>query len=203
MKIGKEQWNSLEGILDGIWFLLDQGVKQSDSPFRYPVLASTAEGGCSARMVVLRHVSVPKRVLVCYTDARPPKVEEIRNCSQVSWLFYDPKTKIQLRASGQATLHTDDSFADHQWAATKIASRLNFCASRSPGTPVDKPLSGLPDFLLNRIPTFLESEMGRKNFMAIAARIDSFDWLMLSITGNRRARFEWKENRLRATWLVP
>jgi hypothetical protein len=45
--------------------------------------------------------------------------------------------------------------------------------------------------------------MGRKNFMAVATQIYSIDWVMLKITGNRRARFEWDENRWRAKWLVP
>lgn len=203
MNIENEKWNTLEGVLDGIWDLLKQGVCRSDDPFHYPVLGTTAKEGCNLRTVILRQVNVPKRILACHTDARSAKVQEIINCSQVSWLFYHSKKKIQLRLSGQATLHTHDSYADWQWAATGITSRLNYCAYQAPGTPLHKPSSGLPDFLLKKIPTLLESEMGRKHFMVIAIVIDSIDWLMLKLTGNRRARFEWHENRLRATWLVP
>jgi hypothetical protein len=36
------------------------------------------------------------RVLVCHTDARAAKVEEISNVAKVSWLFYHPKRKVQL-----------------------------------------------------------------------------------------------------------
>ena len=100
-------------------------------------------------------------------------------------------------------MHADDQFADQQWAATKITSRLNYCAEVPPGTAIDKPSSGLPDFLLNKVPTIFKSENGRKNFMTIAGQIDSMDWLILSALGNRQARFDWYEKGLDATWLIP
>ncbi len=130
-------------------------------------------------------------------------MQEIINYSQTSWIFYHPKKKIQVRISGHATLHAHDSYADRQWADTSITSRLSYCASQAPGTPIDKPSSGLPDFLLNNIPTLLETEMGRKHFMAIEAHIYSIDWLILKVIGNRRARFGWYEDRLHTKWIVP
>jgi hypothetical protein len=39
--------------------------------------------------------------------------------------------------------------------------------------------------------------------MAIAMKIDAIDWLMLKVSGNRRARFEWGNDKFQATWLVP
>jgi hypothetical protein len=130
-------------------------------------------------------------------------VGEIENLPQTGWLFYHPEKKIQVRLSGRATLHAHDAFADRQWADTGVTSRLNYCASRPPGTPIDNPSSGLPDFLLKKLPTLMETEMGRKHFLAIATRVDAIDWLRLKITGNRRARFEWENDKLHATWLVP
>ncbi len=153
--------------------------------------------------VILRQFIWPERILVCHTDARAAKVQEISNFSKISWLFYHPKKKVQLRISGPATLHADDQFADQQWANTKITSRLNYCASEPPGTSIEKPSSGLRDFLVHKVPTLLESESGRKNFMVIAGRIDSMDWLILKVLGNRRARFDWDENGLKAEWLIP
>ncbi len=203
MKIKKAKWDTLDGVLDKIWLMLEQGAAHSDDPFHWPVLGTKAKEGCSLRTVILRKASVSERILVCYADTRSAKVQEIINCSQTSWLFYHPEKKIQVRVMGQATLHGRDSYADRQWAEISIPSRLNYCASQPPGTPIDKPSSGLPDFLLNKIPTLLETEMGRKNFVAIAVHIFSFDWLILKVTGNRRARFEWDGDRLHASWLVP
>jgi pyridoxamine 5'-phosphate oxidase len=203
MKNQNGKSDTLDGILDKIWLMLEQGAILSDDPFHWPVLGTTAREGCSLRTVILRQVKVPDRILVCNTDARSAKVQEIMNYSQTSWLFYHPKKKIQLRILGYATLHAHDQYADRQWAYTSITSRLNYCTQEPPGARIDKPSSGLPDFLLNKIPTLLETERCRKNFMVIVVHVLSIDWLVLKITGNRRALFEWDKDRLRSTWLVP
>ena len=203
MKTRKEKWDTLDGVLDQIWRMLEKGAARSNDPFHWPVLGTRSEEGCNLRTVILRQVKVSDRILVCHTDARAAKVQDIKNYSQTSWLFYHPEKKIQVRISGQTTLHAHDPHADRQWVDTRITSRLNYCASLPPGTPIDQPSSGLPDFLLNKIPTLLETEIGRKHFMVIAVQIFSIDGLILKVTGNRRARFEWDEDRLHATWLVP
>ena len=203
MKSKKGKWNTLDGILDEVWKMLKRGVSHFNDPFHWPVLGTTGKNGCSLRTVILRQLILPERILVCHTDARTTKAKEICNLNKVGWHFYHPKKKVQLRISGTATLHTDDQFADDQWAAVPITSCINYCTAESPGVPVDKPTSGLPDFLLTKIPTMLESERGRKNFMTIACRIDSIDWLILQALGHRRARFDWDDNRLSFTWLVP
>ena len=203
MKIRNGKSDTLDGILDKIWLMLEQGATHSEDPFHWPVLGTRAKEGCSLRTVILRQVNASDRILVCHTDARSAKVQEIINYSPTSWLFYHPQKKIQVRISGHATLHAHDPYADRQWADTSITSRLNYCTSQPPGTPIDKPSSGLPDFLLDKIPTLWETEMGRKHFRAIAVHIYSMDWLILKVTGNQRARFEWDEDRLRTTWLVP
>ena len=183
--------------------MLEQGVSRFNDPFHWPVLGTTAKDGSSLRTVILRQFIWPERILVCHTDARADKVKEISNFTNVSWLFYHPKKKVQLRISGPATLHVDDQFADWQWANTKITSRLNYCAGEPPGTPIDRPSSGLPDFLRHRAPILLDVEGSRKNFMVVAGRIDSMDWLILKVLGNRRARFAWDEKGLKAEWLIP
>ena len=199
----KEKWDSLEGILEGIWSMLTKGAKGFNDPFHWPVLGTLGQCCCSQRSVILRRVILPERILVCNTDARAAKVTEIKDSPRVSWLFYHPEKKVQLRISGHAGLHADDPFADRQWAGTGVSSRLNYCAIQPPGTPIDSPSSGLPDFLLNKAPTLLETEKGRQHFTAISCRIDSIDWLLLRVLGNRRARFEWDESGLNAKWLIP
>jgi pyridoxamine 5'-phosphate oxidase len=199
----KEERDTLEKLLQGVWKMLERGVVRFNDPFHRPVLGTLGKDGPGLRTVILRQFILPDRVLVCHTDARAVKGKEIFNFDRVGWLFYHPKRKIQLKITGRATLHAHDQFADKQWAATKITSRLNYCAIEAPGTPIERPSSGLPDFLLNKIPTLLESERGRKNFMVVAGRIDSMDWLNLRAFGNRRARFNWDKEGLHATWLIP
>lgn len=203
MRRKEKKWDTLDGVLNQIWKMLERGVHRFNDPFHWPALGTTAVGGVSLRTVILRQFTLADRLLVCHTDARAEKVREISDSGRISWLFYHPKRKVQLRISGPATLHADDEFADRQWAAAKITSRLNYCAVDPPGTVIETPSSGLPDFLINKVPSLLETERGRKNFLAIACRIDSMDWLVLSLLGNRRARFDWDENGLNAKWLIP
>ena len=193
----------LEKILNETWGMLQRGVSSFKDPFHWPVLGTIGKDGSFLRTVILRQFDSAERLLVCYSDSRADKVLQIAGFSKISWLFYHPKKKIQLRIAGPATLHTDDDFADQQWAATKITGRLNYCTVDPPGTTMDQPASGLPEFLLNKTPTLFNTAGGRQNFAVIAGRIETLDWLQLSLLGNRRALFEWTSNGPRATWLVP
>ena len=38
MKIKKEKWDTLDGVLDKIWLMLEQGADHSDDPFHWPDL---------------------------------------------------------------------------------------------------------------------------------------------------------------------
>ena len=203
MKRREGNRNTLDGVLNESWKMLGRGASHFNDPFHWPVLGTTGKEGASLRCVILREFLLPDRMLVCHSDARAGKVQEISDSAKVSWLFYHPQKKVQLRISGQATIHADDQFADEQWAAAKAPSRLNYCAIEPPGTPVDSPSSGLPDLLGRKVPALLNTEKGRHNFVAIACRIDSMDWLILRVLGNRRARFDWDETGLNAGWLIP
>ena len=203
MRKERKKWGTLDGILNETWAMLKRGVGNFRDPFHWPVLGTTGEGGPSLRTVILREFTLPDRVLACHTDGRAAKVREIADSGRASWLFYHPKRKVQLRISGHAVLHSDDRFADERWDATRATSRLNYCTTEPPGTPVDEPSSGLPDLLVNKMPSLLETEKGRDNFVTIRCQIESMDWLLLSLLGNRRARFEWDGEKVSATWLIP
>ena len=205
MKIGETRdLTRLQEILDQIWTMLNRGVIEAGDPFHTPVLGTTAlDHSNSLRTVVLRQVIPSERTLICHTDARSTKVREIQHNPAVSWLFYHPQQQTQLRLTGQARLHADGELADQQWAATRLSSRLIYCVTEPPGTPTGQPTSGLPEALETRLPSLTECEAGRPNFMVIACRVDSIDWLILRNTGHRRARFTWPDDRLTAAWLTP
>ena len=202
--IKKERsWKNLDGVLKECWKMLSRGATHFNDPFHWPVLGTTGKDGVNLRCVILRQFLMPSRVLVCHSDARAVKVQEISESDKVSWLFYHPQRKVQLRIFGHAILHADDQFADEQWAAANATSRLNYCAVKPPGTPVDRPSSGIPDFLHRKVPDLLNTEKSRHNFVAITCRIDSMDWLVLRVLGNLRARFDWDETGQNAQWLIP
>lgn len=199
----KENIPTLGNILDSSWKMLHSGVQNFRHPFHWPALATMDDTTPEVRTVILRGFSENDRTLICHCDSRTPKVRQIRHNPNVSWLFYHPKRQIQLRLSGTASVHTDDLTAESQWKDVRMTSRINYCAESPPGSPVEKPTSGLPDFLRDKAPKLLDGPKTRKNFAAIVCRFDQMDWLLLKPTGNMRAKFSWENSRLDAFWVIP
>lgn len=195
--------STLEDVLESSWKLLHDGVRDFKNPFHHASLATLDGNKPQARMVIVREFSENDRLLICHCDVRSPKVSEITDNPNVSWLFYDPKKWLQLRLSGTASVHTDDNTAEAQWGKVRIHHRINYCAEMPPGSPVSKPTAGLPDLLGDKGYKILDGSEARKNFAAIVCRFDEMDWLLLKLTGHIRAKFHWKEDRMDASWVIP
>ena len=199
----KETVSTLDDVLNLSWKLLHKGVGNHRHPFYRPVLATMDGNKPEVRTVILRSFSEKERILICHCDARTSKVTQIQANPNVSWLFYHPKKWIQLRLSGTASIHQDDKIAETQWANVRRTTRINYCAEIPPGSPTEKPTSGLPEFLKNSASKILDCPDARQNFAAIVCRFDQMDWLMLALTGHLRARFHWQDNRIDASWVIP
>ena len=192
-------------MLDNVWSLLERGQSNRHDAFHIPVLCTVGlDNAPEARTVVLRKVLRDSRAIMCHVDLRSPKAAEIKQNPKVSWLFYDPKEKLQLRIRGKATIHTNDDLAEKQWQASQLFSRRCYCGD-APGTFVDAPSSGLPAFLEDRQPTAEEAEaMGRKNFAVINSIIDELDVYELNVKGHRRSLFVFHENgEIETKWQTP
>ena len=199
----KEDISTLDGVLKLSWRILHEGVRNFRHPFYRPVLTTMNGNKPEVRTVILRGFSEKDRTLICHCDVRTPKVSQILDNPNVSWLFYDAEKWIQLRLSGTASIHTHDETGESQWEKVRLTSRINYCAEIPPGSPTEKPTSGLPDFLRDKAPKLLDHSVGRKNFAAIVCRFDEMDWLLLKLTGNIRAKFHWEDNRIDASWIIP
>jgi pyridoxamine 5'-phosphate oxidase len=176
------------------WRLLRLGAADPASALHLPVLASLrADGAPAARTVVLRAVDETSRSLRIHTDRRSAKCGEIDRDPRVVLHFYDPDRLVQLRMDCSATLHCDDALADRAWIDNPPATQALYRVAPGPGVPIDAA----------ECFDAKAAEDGRGNFAAIVAGIERLDWLHLAPQGHRRARFDWADGRLRATWLVP
>jgi pyridoxamine 5'-phosphate oxidase len=203
MIFGSKDISTLDDVLELSWQFLHAGVRNFKNPFHHAALTSIDGDKPQSRMVILREFSDKDRILLCHCDARSFKVSQIHENPNVSWLFYNPKKWFQLRLSGTASIHTDDEMAESQWGKMQLHHRINYCSEFTPGSPTDKPISGLPDFLRGKAPILLDHSDARKNFAAVVCRFDEMDWLLLKLTGHIRAKFHWRENRLDASWVIP
>ncbi len=195
--------DELDQILSSAWQELERGATEAKHQFHTCALANLGGRGCRVRTVVLRGVNPTQRILHCHTDIRSDKIEELKQHPNVSWLFYAPELKLQIRAEGLATVHYQDEVAREGWHNSKLSSRRAYLTHTAPGTKTPNYESGLPENMWSRSPTEEESLAGEVNFGVICCQIEFLDWLYLDSRGHRRAQFEWHNGGFVGTWVIP
>ena len=192
----------LQTTLDRAWDTLIGGVRELKHGFHTPTLCTVDRDGVpQGRIVVLRGADRTLRRLTFHTDVRASKVEQLE--AQVSWVFYDASSKLQIRARGP-TLPRTTAREDERWQASPPTSRKCYLVEPGPGTPVPAWTTGLPQDLLGAsVPTMGRSEAGRRHFRAVDTEVIWLESLYLSRHGHERARFEWRNETWEGTWVVP
>ena len=184
-----------------IWSLLNNAVKDRNSPFRIPVFACGNQNNIDGRIVVLRKSDKQNNLLQFHTDLRSPKVDMLNNNNKASLLFYDKEEKIQLRVKVECEINNQNSVTEASWKKTQHISRRCYLTDSPPGTASQNPTSGMISKLEDFDYTMEQSEEGYKNFTVIQCKIKSIEWLYLAAKGHRRARFDLEKNK--ENWLVP
>jgi len=196
-------YNNKDLILDEIWDLLSKGVTDRNEDFRLPVVVLNSNNGPDARIVVLRGAFKERNTLRFHTDIRSDKIKFIKNNNQIYFLFYNKDRKIQVRATGTATIHYQDKVTAEAWNKTQVISRKCYLAINAPGTISDQPSSGIPEQYEGKNVPKEESEIGYENFSIIESKIHSFEWLYLASKGHRRAKIELMDKGIKAYWVTP
>jgi pyridoxamine 5'-phosphate oxidase len=182
--------NELDAIRADIWARWTRGGADRRSAFHTPVVASVgADGAPEQRVMVLRKVDPATATFRFHTDVRSGKVVQLNLSARVSVVGYDPGAKIQLRASGVATIVQTGALADEAWASTSASGRRSYLTTLAPGSISDGATSGLPTAFETEVPSLTESEAGRANFAIVQVIVNRLEWLHLAATGHRRAAF--------------
>ncbi|MEN0067405.1 MAG: pyridoxamine 5'-phosphate oxidase [Myxococcota bacterium] len=182
---------TLEATLDQAWQLLTRGVGDRRHGFHWPVVCSHHQGEAHGRIVVLRGIDRAAREVWFHTDRRSAKLDQLDG---LSWVFYDPKSRVQLRLYGWSTM-AEPSVADAEWDRLPSTSRRTYRVEPAPGTPLEAYSSGLPPDA--------EGRSGRASFAVVVTEVERVESLKLGREGHERARFTWAEDRFVGTWLVP
>lgn len=165
-------------IWDDVWRRWSRARVDRRAAFRHPVVATRCpERGTRARTVVLRAVDRDAGTLTLFTDLRSKKVAGISLENCVSWCFYDPRSRIQVRAETRATLHRGDETAREAWARLAPRARAEY-AGPPPGAAIDG---------LDEEP---EAKDAFARFVVVHCRLEEVDWLRLGRAGHQRLRFE-------------
>lgn len=197
------QTETLEELFDSLWERLRQGAVHRQSPFHTATIGTSSEHGVELRTVVLRQANEAARELLFHTDLRSTKVRDLQHNPTISWLFYEPATRLQLRASGVASIHHHDERARLRWERTSDWSRRCYLAPNPPGTILAQPVPNLLPELVRKRPSLAESERGYDNFCVIACEVNFLEWLHLRAQGHQRAQFHWDGRAWQKNWVAP
>lgn len=197
--------DTLDEVLADAWRRLARGARDRRHGFRLPTIATVdADDRPAARTVVLRSIDRATRELVCFSDARSPKIEHLRRRPWSVWTFWDRGGQVQVRASGPTQLHDpdDDARAAHVWDSMDPRSRLPWFADVAPGLELGAAGDGLPPDLDPAAPSAEHLERARSRFRRVGMIVEELDWLSLR-GDHRRARFTWSADGSTAIWCQP
>lgn len=154
-------------------------------PFRYFYFATLGEFP-EVRTVVNRKVDLDL-TLTFFTDARSPKVQQLKKNPKVSALFYHPEKKLQIRMSGLAE-RIDQAHGDFDRLLNEVkqtSSLKDYTTLQAPGSTVS-----------DEAKLLFGDEV---YFLAIKVQPLKLDILQLGRDGHRRSAYakndlgEWKE----------
>ncbi|MRX47993.1 pyridoxamine 5'-phosphate oxidase family protein [Pedobacter puniceum] len=187
----------LNQIIPDILKRLDDATKSSKAAFHEGYVATIHDGIPEIRTVVLRKVLFNEEALVFHTDMRSPKVHQIKNNPQLSWLFYDAALRIQVRFKAIAEIHHQNELTQKQWEGSRLESRKCYLVEPAPSTQIQKVWEGIPNIAHQDLTAQLVSN-GYHNFAVIKTKLISCDWLFLNRRGHKRAIFT--KNIIANTW---
>lgn len=188
-----EMPESLPELRAQIWQELQACVQDRNHGWRVATLATLNGQEPDARVVVLREVDEPSRELVFYTDARSPKVAQIRARSQGLLLCWCASLSWQLRLRVRLEVETDGLEVSSRWARLKLSpAAQDYLSPLPPGSVIGGAhgTHGTPP---------APDRGSRGHFALVRARVESIDWTGLRGGGHRRAQFDVQGGR----WLTP
>jgi pyridoxamine 5'-phosphate oxidase len=179
-------YNDLSLTLRQIQKILDEGVINRRAAAHHPVVATIDANGCpSQRVMILRKSHWAQSSLRFHTDLRSEKIREIAGQPIASVLIYDEAAKLQIRLSGALSFGTTKT----AWMASTEFARRCYMTQSAPGSSVNEPMSGLPEWIEGKQPTLEMLQDAGENFVLLQFVFNRIDWLYLSNYGHRRAKF--------------
>jgi pyridoxamine 5'-phosphate oxidase len=173
-----------------VWRLMERACQDNTSSLRYPVVSTVSEEGPQGRVVLLRAADPHQYQLTLFTDARSPKVAQLRTDARMAWTFWDDRLRLQIRAQSKTAVH------QHNERAAAVRTQIPPSAWRDYTT---RTAPGDACTLIEHDPSLFE-----QNFCVIDARVFMLDILALrssSAGGHKRLQLDYSTGQQQ--WLVP
>lgn len=174
---------TLDGVLDRVWSLLEDGAANRHSAFHTPTIATTGDDGFPrSRTVILREAHRDENRLRFNTDLRAPKYAQMQVNPDIALHVYDAIQKTQVRVTGSVTLSAGDARSRSVWDAMQNMSRECYRLGCAPGSQMGDP-AGVPRDTLDNAEAYA-------NFAVADVAVKTIDWLYLRHDGHMRAGFD-------------
>ncbi|QFU08120.1 pyridoxamine 5'-phosphate oxidase [Rhodobacteraceae bacterium THAF1] len=181
-------YKSLPDLWAHAWQLLGRGSADNKHAFHtFPLATVAPDGTPQARMVVLRGASASAGTLTVQTDRASAKIDELQANPAATFLFWDRKSSLQVRARCTVTILTGDAVED-DWQALSEGAATNYGGQPPPATPMADP-------------TAYRETAERERFAVLRGHVESADILHLGDL-HRRALFS-RDDGFAGTWLAP
>ena len=139
----------------------------------------------------MRNCSERSRRVEFFTDYRSPQCQEIIGSPQVSFVWYDPKLRLQIRGQGRAAIVSDEPWVEATWESLSERQKAEYSSVAAPGESrwtQDEDLA----------------RPGKCGYFAVVrTTLESLDILELSSEGHQRWIWEWYIDQWAARSAVP
>jgi general stress protein 26 len=188
-----------DGCYARVAWRLGSAVRSAEHPFHFFTLATVGTDRYPhARTVVLRGFDPEERSVRFYTDCRSTKVRHIAREPRVALLFYDPRSRLQVRIPAFARLHHEDDVAREGWLASPPEHRALYAAESGPGACLDPDAPVAPP-----APPDVEDTEAFSRFVVVVCHFDALDLTELRPDGHRRVRLKCGPHGLGIDRLAP
>jgi pyridoxamine 5'-phosphate oxidase len=191
----------LDNVLAKSWEML-QDAKQGRTGSRYITVCNFAKSYPNAYTVVLRDVEPADHQLIFYTDQRSEKVQQIRDNPNLTAVYYDDATHIQLILQAEAAINYQNGIAKEHWQQSGFKGRRSYLAQQAPSSVLTEEGDGLEYLRSKKFDD--DDPAGFENFAVVILNVNFLEYLQLHREGNRRARFTVKPHSgWMGEWIVP
>ena len=130
--------DSLNDIFDAIRHELNRGALDSKHPFRFVSMATLSEEGPDVRYVVLRKIDKEFNFYF-FTDLRTSKVAQLNKDNRITLLFYHPGKRVQIKVTGLAEIHMNDSLSQNFWSQVQGEAKKAYNSILAPRSIIPDP----------------------------------------------------------------
>lgn len=188
-----QNFKDLNLLFQHLWQELSTACQTKGHPWQYPTIANSVFWGdrvrAEQRMVVLRRCDDSFFRLFFHTDSRSAKYKQLQANPELSWLFWNPQTGVQMRIQSEVTLHHQNELSEKEWENTPVGSLKVYTQVLPSGAPLCYPE---PPHVLEPDKHYTREEVssGKPFFVLVEAQISSIDWLSLHSSPQQRAFFK-------------